>query len=397
MVRTVPTGVLFLSLSTLSISCAQAQPGVQTQPGAQNQPELSSTPSEAKGWKIETIAQGAVRPWGIVWLPDGQMLVTSKDGTLHRVNGKIFDEIELIGLPQVFTGGQGGLLDIALHPKFATNKWVYLTLSGGTNRANRTTLVRGVYDGEKVKDIETLFQVNIDKSGGAHFGSRLLWLPDGTLLMSIGDGGNPPTRIGDRLAREQAQNLGSHQGSIVRLDENGKAAPGNPLAKQEGALPELWSIGHRNIQGMTRDAQNRIWATEHGPRGGDELNLVEAGKNYGWPIVSLGRDYRTGEPVGVGTRAGMVDPVVAWTPSPGASGLAFYTGDKFPQWKGNLFSGSLATRDVRRVVLNAGGQAVQQETLRIGRRVRDVRQGPDGYLYLLTDEQDGELLRIVPQ
>jgi glucose/arabinose dehydrogenase len=383
--RRVKTGVIALFLGAVSISHVQAQP------------ELSGPPPAAKGWKVETVAQGAVRPWGIVWLPDGQMLVTSKDGTLHRVNGQVFDEIEVVGMPQVFTGGQGGLLDIALHPKFADNKWVYMTLSTGTGRANRTTLVRGVYDGQKVNDIQTLFQVNIDKSGGAHFGSRLLWLPDGTLLMSIGDGGNPPTRIGDRLAREQAQNVASHQGSILRLDENGKPAPGNPFAQTEGALPELWSIGHRNIQGLTRDTQGRIWATEHGPRGGDELNLVERGKNYGWPIVSLGGDYRTGEPVGLKTRAGMVDPIVAWTPSPGASGLAFYTGDKYPGWKDNLFSGGLASRDVRRVVFDANGQAVKQERLSIGRRVRDVGQGPDGYLYLLTDEQDGELLRVVPQ
>jgi glucose/arabinose dehydrogenase len=379
------TSVAALSIGLLSLSCARAQP------------EVSGPPAAAQGWKVETVAQGAVRPWGMVWLPDGKLLVTSKDGTLHRVNGKVFDEIPVEGMPTVFTGGQGGLLDIALHPKFATNKWIYLTLSTGTGRANRTTLVRGVYDGEKLRDIKTLFQVNLDKSGGAHFGSRLLWQPDGTLLMSIGDGGNPPTTIGDRLAREQAQNVRSHQGSILRLDENGKAAPNNPIARQEDALPELWSIGHRNIQGMTRDSQGRVWATEHGPRGGDELNLVEGGKNYGWPVVSLGRDYRSGEPIGLETKAGMVDPVVAWTPSPGASGLAFYTGDKFAGWKGNLFSGGLASRDVRRVLLDANGKVVRQETLRIGRRVRDVRQGPDGYLYLLTDEQDGELLRIVPQ
>jgi glucose/arabinose dehydrogenase len=272
-----------------------------------------------------------------------------------------------------------------------------MTLATGNGRANRTTLVRGTFNGEKVTDIQKLFQVNLDKSGGAHFGSRLLWLQDGTLLMSIGDGGNPPTRIGDRLARDQAQNLASHQGSVLRLDENGNAAPNNPLAQQEGALPELWSIGHRNIQGLTRDTQGRIWATEHGPRGGDELNIIEGGKNYGWPVVSLGRDYQTNEPIGVETKPGMVDPIIAWTPSPGASGLAFYTGNTFPAWKGNLFSGGLASRDVRRVILDDQGQVTGQEQLKIGRRVRDVRQGPDGFLYLLTDEQDGELLRVVPQ
>ena len=378
-------GALLASLSFLTASCAQAQP------------PLSGPPVAAKGWKVETVAQGAVRPWGMAWLPGGEMLVTSKEGTLHRVNGKIFEEIELDGMPPVYSGGQGGLFDIALHPKFAQNKWVYMTLSSGNGRANRTILVRGVFDGDKVSDIQTLFRVNLDKSGGAHFGSRLLWLPDGTLLMSIGDGGNPPTRIGDRLAREQAQNLASHQGSILRLDENGQPAPNNPLAKREGALPELWSIGHRNVQGLVSDTTGRIWATEHGPRGGDELNVVEAGKNYGWPIVSLGRDYRTNETIGLDTKSGMVDPIVAWTPSPGASGLAFYSGDKYPGWKGNIFSGGLASRDVRRVVLDERGQVVKQERLEIGRRVRDVRQGPDGFLYLLTDEQDGELLRVVPK
>ncbi len=365
--------------------------------GAQSQPPITGLSPEATGWKVETVAQGAVRPWSMIWLPDGKMLVTSKEGTLHRVNGAIFEDIELEGMPAVYTGGQAGLFDISLHPKFAENKWVYMTLASGDGRANRTTLVRGTFDGNKVTNIETLFRVNLDKKGGAHFGGRLLWLPDGTLLMSIGDGGNPPTQIGDRLARDQAQNVASHQGSILRLDENGKAAPNNPIAAQDGALPELWSIGHRNVQGLVRDTTGRIWATEHGPRGGDELNLIAGGQNYGWPIVSLGRDYQTNESIGLDTKAGLVDPIIAWTPSPGASGLAFYTSDKFPDWKGNLFSGSLATRDVRRVVLNEQGKAIKEDRLKIGRRVRDVRQGPDGYLYLLTDEQDGELLRISPQ
>lgn len=368
-----------------------------TATGAHAQPPLTGLSPEAKGWKIETVAQGAVRPWSMVWLPNGEMLVTSKEGTLHRVNGAIFEDIELVGMPPVYTGGQAGLFDIALHPKFAENKWIYMTLASGDGRANRTILVRGTFDGEKVTDIKTLFRVGLDKRGGAHFGGRLLWLPDGTLLMSIGDGGNPPTRIGEMLARDQAQNVASHQGSILRLDENGQPAPDNPLSKRDGALPELWSIGHRNIQGLVRDTEGRIWATEHGPRGGDELNIIEGGQNYGWPIVSLGRDYKTHEPIGLDTKPGMVDPIVAWTPSPGASGLAFYTGDKFPDWKGNLFSGGLATRDVRRVVLDKHGKAMGEDRLKIGRRVRDVRQGPDGYIYLLTDEQDGELLRVSPE
>jgi glucose/arabinose dehydrogenase len=258
-------------------------------------------------------------------------------------------------------------------------------------------LVQGVFDGKRVHGIKTLFTASPAKSGGQHFGSRIVFLKDGTLLMSIGDGGNPPARVGDMLARDQAQNVGSHNGSILHLSAEGKAAPGNPLAAQKGALPELWSIGHRNIQGMTVDPQGRVWASEHGPRGGDEINLIEGGKNYGWPLQSYGLDYKTREPVGKQVVPGMVQPLVVWTPSTGASGLAWYTGQAFPAWRGSLFSGGLATEDIRRVAFDAQGKVVKQERLAIGKRVRDVRQGPDGYLYAITDETRGSLLRIVPQ
>ncbi|MEG0885668.1 MAG: PQQ-dependent sugar dehydrogenase, partial [Janthinobacterium sp.] len=243
--------------------------------------ELQATgepPAAQQPWKAVTVAEGVRQPWGIAWLGEGRALVTSKQGTLHLLNGKKFEDVALEGMPKVFTGGQGGLLDIVLHPRDAGKKQqrVYMTVSTGTNDANRTTLVRGVFDGKKVTGIQTLFKVATDKSGGQHFGSRLLWLPDGTLLMSVADGGNPPLRIGDRLAREQAQNLATHQGSILRLTEDGKPAPGNPLAAK-GALPEIWSYGHRNVQGLALDpVSGRVWATEHGPYGGDELNLVGA-------------------------------------------------------------------------------------------------------------------------
>ena len=364
--------------------------------------ELAATgepPAAKQAWRAVTVAEGVRQPWGIAWLGDGRALVTSKQGTLHILNGQKFDEVALEGMPKVFTGGQGGLLDIALHPQDANkpNPRVYMTVATGTSEANRTTLVQGVFDGKKVTGIKTLFQVSTDKSGGQHFGSRLLWLPDGTLLMSVADGGNPPLRIGDRLAREQAQNLATHQGSILRLTEEGKPAPGNPLAAK-GALPEIWSMGHRNIQGLARDpVSGRIWATEHGPYGGDELNLVAAGGNYGWPLQSYGADYKTHEPVGKHEVAGMINPSVAWVPSPAPSGLAVYSGDKIPAWRGSVFSGGLAAKDIRRVVVNAAGQVTGQDRLAIGERVRDVRQGPDGYLYALTDESNGKLLRIVAQ
>jgi glucose/arabinose dehydrogenase len=355
-------------------------------------------PPAATGWRAETVAEGIPQPWSITWLPDGRPLITSKAGKLHILNGKRLDAIPLERLPPVFTGGQGGLLDIALHPDDKVNPRVYMTMSTGTASDNRTILVQGVFDGKRVHGIKTLFRVEPGKSGGQHFGSRLAWLPDGTLLMSVGDGGNPPQRVGGMLARDQAQNLATDHGTILRLTAEGKAAPGNPLANRPGARPEIWTNGHRNIQGLARDpVSGRIWATEHGPRGGDELNLIEGGQNYGWPLQSYGADYRTGEPVGQRVVAGMAGPKVAWVPSPAPSGLAVYTGSQFPQWRGSLFSGGLASSDIRRIALDKDGNVQGQDRLDIGARVRDVRQGPDGFLYAITDEDRGRLLRIVPK
>ncbi|MES3023193.1 MAG: PQQ-dependent sugar dehydrogenase [Pseudomonadota bacterium] len=358
----------------------------------------SGEPPAAKGWRHETVADGIAHPWGMDWLPDGRALVTSKEGKLYILNGKRFEQVGLEGLPPLFANGQGGLLDIALHPADKANPRVYMTMATGDKGDNRTILVQGVFDGKRVHGIKTLFRVEPGKSGGQHFGSRLLWLPDGTLLMSVGDGGNPPQRVGARLARDQAQHLDTDHGKIVRLTAEGKPAPGNPLASRPGARPEIWSYGHRNIQGMARDpVSGRVWATEHGPRGGDELNLIAGGQNYGWPLQSYGFDYETREPVGQRAVAGMTAPKVAWVPSPAPSGLAVYTGSHFPQWRGSVFSGSLAGTDIRRVALDKDGNATAQDRLDIGARVRDVKQGPDGYLYAITDEQNGRMLRIVPR
>ena len=357
-------------------------------------------PPTATGWRLETVASGVPQPWGMAWLADGRMLVTGKAGGLHLLNGNSFQAIPIDGLPRLFTGGQGGLLDIVVHPndKVGTNTRVYMTMASGTDADNRTVLVQGVFDGRRVTGIKTLFSVRQGKSGGQHFGSRLLFMPDGTLLLSIGDGGNPPQRVGDRLAREQAQNLATHQGKILRVNIDGKPWPGNPLATQAGAMPEIYSYGHRNVQGLALDARSgRVWASEHGARGGDEINPIVGGKNYGWPLQSYTFDYNTGAPIGQKVVAGMEQPIVVWTPSPAPSGLVFYTGKAFPQWRGSLFSGSLAGQDVRRVQLDGEGKVVKQERIPIGKRVRDVRQGPDGHLYVLTDEASGSLLRITRQ
>ena len=366
-------------------------------PPAAAQPEPTGAPPDAAGWRAVPVAQGVRHPWAIAWLPDGTPLVTGKHGTLHTVTDGKFADIPADGLPKVFDQGQGGLLDIAVEPGKADRPRVYMTLSAGTAEANRTTLVRGVYDGGRVKQIETLFRVEPDKGGTEHFGSRLLWLPDGSLLMSIGDGGNPPRKVGGMLARDQAQNLRTHLGSVLRLTADGQPAAGNPFRGKGDARPEIWTYGHRNIQGLAFDAAaGRVWASEHGPKGGDEINLLQKGKNYGWPLQGFGRDYKTDEPVGKSVVEGMEAPKVVWVPSPAPSGLAFYTGDRFPKWKGSLFSGGLVSQDVRRVALD-GDRAVGQERLVIGARVRDVRQGPDGFLYVLTDEENGRLLRIEPE
>lgn len=364
-------------------------------------PEPSGPPDNIEGWRAVTLADGLRHPWAMTWLPDGRILVTAKEGTLHlgrEGNEDGFREIPMEDLPEVFSEGQGALMDIAVHPDFQENRWIYMTLSTGTEESNRTILVRGRFEGDRVSEIKTLFQVEPAKNGTQHFGSRLLWLPDRTLLMSIGDGGNPPLEVGGMLARDQAQNLESHLGSILRLTDEGKPAEGNPFAGRDNARPEIWTYGNRNIQGLALDPKSgRVWANEHGPKGGDELNLIEKGRNYGWPLHTLGRDYRTGEPIGRPSVEGIVYPVVVWTPAHAPSGLAWYTGEHFPRWQGSLFSGGLASKDIRRIQVDQNGQVERQERLAMDWRIRDVRQGPSGYLYALTDEEDGRLLRIEPE
>ncbi len=323
-------------------------------------------------------------------------LVTERVGRLRIVRDGKLDPRPVPGLPPLLASGQGGLLDVSLHPEFVKNRHVYLTFASGTRGANRTALARGRFDGHALRDLEVLFKNADPKSGGQHFGSRLVWLPDNSLLMSIGDGGNPPNSFRGEHIRNQAQSTGTHFGKVLRLNDDGTAHAGNPYANQPGAKPEIWSIGHRNIQGMTRDPESgRIWATEHGSRGGDELNVIQGGNNYGWPAVTYSVEYWGPRISDETSRPGMVEPKLVWTPSKAPSGLTFYTGDIYPRWKGNLFSGALKFREIRRIEL-AGERVVGEEKLTIGRRVRDVRQGPDGYLYVLTDETDGALLRIVP-
>jgi aldose sugar dehydrogenase len=341
--------------------------------------------------RLETVADGLDRPWGLAFLPDGRALVTEKPGRLRlvAVDGRLSEPMK--GLPEVDPNRQGGLLDVAVDPEFAKNGTIYLSYTEprGEGR-NGTSVARARLGRTGLEDVRVIFRQEPALGGGHHFGSRLVFRDDGTLFITLGDRSN---------GRELVQKLDTHIGKVVRIDRDGKAPADNPFRNQPGARPELWSIGHRNIQGAAIDpATGELWTNEHGPRGGDELNLTRGGENYGWPLVSHGVEY-SGTSVGPRTEApGLVSPVHYWVPSIGTSGLAVYSGPKFPAWQGNMFVGGLVSMDVARLELR-NGKVVHEERLfrkELGKRIRTVVTGPDGALYLLTDEGDGQIVRVVP-
>jgi len=362
-------------------------------------PEETETRSTSGNPEVKqvTVLENLEHPWGLAWLPDGSMLITERSGRLRVVRDGVLDPNPIPGVPDMFTENQGGLLDIVLHPDFEDNRLVYFTYSHGTSAANRTRIARAVFDGSSLSDWEVIFEVSPTKSRGQHFGSRLTWLPDGTLLASIGDGGNPPIEIEGEFIRQQAQNPSNTLGTVIRMNDDGSVPADNPFVSDTEAAPEVWSYGHRNIQGLAFDpAGDRVWATEHGARGGDEVNLLQAGENYGWPEATHSREYSGGLISPEESLPGMVDPKLIWTPSIAPSGLAVYTGEAFPEWQGDLFAGGLVSQDIRRIEVDESGSITNEETIAIGQRVRDVRQGPDGLLYVLTDEANGQLIRLEP-
>lgn len=376
-------------------SCAFGAPS--NQQSTTNPVETPISQAVKTGFRQVTVLEGLEHPWGMAWLPDGSMLITERPGRLRIVRGGKLDPTPIAGVPPVLAAGQGGLLDIALHPRFAENRLVYLTYAHGTPSANRTRVARATFDGKSLQNLRVIFEVTQAKSGTQHFGSRLLWLPDGTLLVAFGDGGNPPVQLEGDLIRKQAQNLRSRLGKVVRLNDDGSVPKDNPLANNPQADSAIWSYGHRNIQGLALDSKTQqIWVSEHGARGGDELNLLRAGANYGWPVVTFSREYFGPEITGERTRPNMVDPKTVWTPAIAPSGLMVYRGDRFPQWNGHLFAGGLVSQDVRRLEVDATGKVIRQQRIAIGQRVRDVRQGPDGLIYILTDQPAGKLIRLEP-
>ncbi|HYG90269.1 MAG TPA: PQQ-dependent sugar dehydrogenase [Azospirillum sp.] len=344
--------------------------------------------------QMKTVAGGLDRPWGLAFLPDGAMLVTERDGNLRLVSADGAVSQPLDGVPQVDARGQGGLLDVAVDPNFGRNRLVYLSYSEPGEGGNSTAVARGTLsdDARSLVNVRVIFSQKPKVRSTLHFGSRFVFDRQGNLFVTLGE------RSLDQY-RTQAQDLGSHLGKVVRIRPDGSVPPDNPFVGRAGALPEIWSYGHRNVQGAALHPETgALWINEHGPRGGDEINIPQPGKNYGWPVVSYGVNYN-GTPVGSGQQKapGMEDPIYYWTPVIGASGMAFYTGDAFPGWKGSLFNGGLVADAVTRLELD-GMRVTREERLfgELGKRIRDVRQGPDGALYLLTDESDGEILRVTP-
>ena len=349
--------------------------------------------ARAAGFDAVPVARGLAQPWGLAFLPDGRMLVTERGGAMRTVTkeGQVGPALE--GVPPVAASGQGGLLDVALDPDFTRNRLVYWSYAEPGTGGAGTAVARGRLEGEpgreRLGEVRVIFRQQEKVGGGAHFGSRLVFDRTGRLFVTLGD----------RFARkDDAQNLRSHFGKIVRIDTDGKAAADNPWAGDPKALPETWSYGHRNVQGAAlHPATGELWAHEHGPQGGDEVNRVQRGGNHGWPVITYGRNYVVGTTIGEGTqRADVVAPLHHWVPrSIAPSGMAFATSDRYPTLKGHLLVGALAGR--RLVLLELEGTKVLREVPlleQLGQRIRDVRQGPDGWLYLLTDEASGQLLRL---
>lgn len=344
-------------------------------------------------YRVVTVAEGLVHPWSIAFLPGGETLVTERPGRLRVIrNGTLLPE-PVSGVPAVFARGQGGLLDVVPHPQFATNHLIYISYSKPYPDSGATTAVaRGRYENGRLTDVKDIF---VAKSRGAgHYGSRLVFDRNGMLFITVGDRQAPPR---GNLEAHPAQDLTNHHGKIIRIHEDGRVPQDNPFVSRSGAMPEIWTYGHRNMQGLALHPQTGdLWEVEHGPQGGDELNLIQAGKNYGWPVIGFGVNYGSGAAIHAGThREGMEQPVHIWVPSIATAGLLIYTGDKFPEWRGNFFVGGMNGQQLARLEMNGQRVRIEETLLKDQGRIRDVRQGPDGFIYLAIDDREGKPTRIV--
>jgi aldose sugar dehydrogenase len=345
-------------------------------------------------YEVTVLAKGLEHPWAVEPLPDGALLVTERPGRMRIVSAKGEKGEPISGLPKVDARGQGGLLDVGLSPTFGTDRTIFWSFSEPRQSGNATSVARGVLspDRKSLGQVKVIFRAMPTYDGTMHFGSRLAFGPDSMLYITLGERSDAPMR-------PQAQQLSSHMGKIIRISPDGSVPKDNPFADRQGARPEIWSVGHRNVQAAAFDPEGQLWGIEHGTNGGDELNRIEKGKNYGWPVQAYGEEY-SGSPIPGATtaREGMEQPVYYWDPVIAPSGAQFYSGDAFPAWKGNLFVGGMKDTQLVRLVLKDDRVAGEEHLLADrGQRVRDVRQGPDGALYIVTDQENGELWRIAPR
>jgi glucose/arabinose dehydrogenase len=352
--------------------------------------ETRQVRSEKHDFNVVRLVDALQNPWSMTWLPDGRMLVTERPGRLRVVAADFrLDPRPVGGLPSIVVGGQGGLFEVAIHPRYKENGWIYLSYSGPGEGGHGTELLRAKLEGHRLVDTQVLFRLHPKSGTGHHFGGRIVFDGKGHVFLTLGDRGD----------QDRAQRLDDHAGSVIRLNEDGSVPKDNPFTKRPEAKPELFTKGNRNIQGAAlHPGTGELWIHEHGPQGGDEINIIRAGRNYGWPVITFGANYMTGTKIGEGTRKqGMEQPLHHWTPSIAPSGMAFYAGDKFPNWRGNLLVGALRDETLVRLELE-GERVVKEERMMSGTigRIRDVRVGPDGYVYLLTDERRGILARLEP-
>lgn len=378
-----------LSVTAIALALALSACGA---PGSNPQSAAASVKStataETQAITIETITNGLSSPWGLAFLPKGGYLVTQKTGGIVRV-GADGAKTVLNGGPDAFVAGQGGLQDIALSPEFASDNTIFITYAYGDAGANGTAVFKGVLTGDSITG-DTIFKAQPPKDTVNHYGARMAFLPDGNFLLTVGDG---------YAYREKSQDLSSHLGKVLRLTPDGQAAPGNPFVNQDGARPEIFSYGHRNPQGLLVTSGGAIWMHEHGPKGGDEINVITPAINYGWPVATFGIDYSGAKISPFETYEGMADSLYYWKPSIAPSGFAQIRGDMFSDWAGDLLVGGLASRDLRRVKIESGSPVSETILLSdMDARIRDVRMGPDGAIYVLTDDADsGALIRITPK
>lgn len=352
-------------------------------------PAQASEPASA-AYKIVPVAEGLDHPWSLTFMPDGSMLIVELSGNVRLMRGGVLSPDPVEGVPAVYFESQGGLFDLLLDPDFTENGIIYLSYAHGTPGENGTRVSRAHFDGSTISDLEVIFDAQPAKDTPVHYGGRMTFLPDGTLLVTVGDGFD---------YREKAQKLDTDIGKIIRINRDGSVPADNPFAGRDGARPEIWSYGHRNMQGILYDeASGLVYEHEHGPQGGDEINIIEPGKNYGWPVITYGIDYSGARISPYTEYEGMEQPLLHWTPSIAPSGFTLYRGDRFPQWDGDLFVGALAAKHLRRIDLENGVPIGQEELFgELGERIREVRTGPDGSLYLVTDGENGSVLRVDPE